>query len=495
MRKLLLADDSVTIQRVIELTFSGEDIQVIAVNDGEQAIARIPAERPDVVLADIGMPRKGGYDVAAVVKGRPDLSHIPVLLLAGAFEPVDQTRAEQVGADGVLIKPFEPRQVIERVKELLAAVRPTISAEVVSDVSAPVIVAVSVQSSVEAPAEPQVQSLDDLFESLNQALTGGATSPVPPASPAPRAEPGAPPAVPSPAVEPSLEAFPPRPATRWPVEKQWMIPTMSDESHSPNGRDSAFLDSASFHDASFDSVPFDAVLSPSTSAARLDDYFDRLSAAFSHTRTAAPSETLPDAIEDFGKAVTSEPPAASHEWLGQAGEPEGLQAFESGEGEAGGNPILGAVSTLMGRAQSHHDTDDLSHTGHRVAQGHAIEGATATPGNTEGVPATNTVAQGHAIEGATATAWNTEGVPATNTGAHGHARAGAAAPPGTPTGFQRPTPNGTYAQPVQRGTGTGPSAPSPELVDGVTERVLARLVPELTESLRRLVREELTRTQ
>jgi CheY-like chemotaxis protein len=101
-------DDSVTIQRVIELTFSGEDIQVIAVNDGEQAIARIPAEQPDVVLADIGMPRKGGYDVAAFVKGRPDLSHIPVLLLAGAFEPVDQTRAEQVGADGVLIKPFEP---------------------------------------------------------------------------------------------------------------------------------------------------------------------------------------------------------------------------------------------------------------------------------------------------------------------------------------------------------------------------------------------------
>ena len=99
MHKLLLADDSVTIQRVIELTFSGEDVQVLAVNDGEQAIARIPLERPDVVLADIGMPRKGGYDVSAFVKGRPDLAHIPVLLLAGAFEPVDQARAEQVKDD------------------------------------------------------------------------------------------------------------------------------------------------------------------------------------------------------------------------------------------------------------------------------------------------------------------------------------------------------------------------------------------------------------
>ena len=66
--KLLLADDSVTIQRVVELTFSGEDIDVLAVNDGEQAIARIPTERPDIVLADIGMPKRTGYDVAAFVK-------------------------------------------------------------------------------------------------------------------------------------------------------------------------------------------------------------------------------------------------------------------------------------------------------------------------------------------------------------------------------------------------------------------------------------------
>ena len=94
--KLLLADDSVTIQRVVELTFSGEDVQVVTVGDGEQAIARIPIELPDIVLADIGMPKRSGYDVAAFVKGRADLSHIPVLLLAGAFEPVDENRAQQV---------------------------------------------------------------------------------------------------------------------------------------------------------------------------------------------------------------------------------------------------------------------------------------------------------------------------------------------------------------------------------------------------------------
>jgi CheY-like chemotaxis protein len=119
MHKLLLADDSVTIQRVVELTFSGEDVQVVTVGDGEQAIARIPAELPDIVLADIGMPKRSGYDVAAFVKGRSDLAHIPVLLLAGAFEPVDEQRAQQVQSDGVLVKPFEPQQVISRVRELI----------------------------------------------------------------------------------------------------------------------------------------------------------------------------------------------------------------------------------------------------------------------------------------------------------------------------------------------------------------------------------------
>src|SRR5918996_5571429 len=99
--KLLLADDSVTIQRVIELTFADEDVQVLTAGDGEQAIQRVEADHPDIVLADIGMPKRSGYEVAAFIKGQPELAHIPVLLLAGAFEPVDQARAEEAGCDGV----------------------------------------------------------------------------------------------------------------------------------------------------------------------------------------------------------------------------------------------------------------------------------------------------------------------------------------------------------------------------------------------------------
>ena len=135
--KLLLADDSITIQRVVELTFADQGVEVLSVGDGEAAIARIPVDQPDIVLADIGMPKRSGYDVSAFIKGHPDYRHIPVLLLAGAFEPVDEKRAEQVGCNGVLVKPFEPQHVIARVRELLGGAIGT-PMQAASDVGRPV---------------------------------------------------------------------------------------------------------------------------------------------------------------------------------------------------------------------------------------------------------------------------------------------------------------------------------------------------------------------
>ena len=178
--KLLLADDSITIQRVIELTFSGEDIDVVAVSDGEQAIARIATDKPDIILADIGMPRRSGYEVAAFVKAHPELSHIPVLLLAGAFEPVDETRATQVKCDGVLVKPFEPQHVIARVRELLGRVSPQASGSGPPVVAAGVAAApgpeLSPAGAVPATVSPVDPSLDDYFNRLDAAFAtlGGA---------------------------------------------------------------------------------------------------------------------------------------------------------------------------------------------------------------------------------------------------------------------------------------------------------------------------------
>ena len=130
--KLLLADDSVTIQRVIELTFADEDIEVTTVGDGQLAIDRLDTDPPDIILADVDMPKRDGYEVAAYVKSRPKLAHIPVVLLTGAFEPIDQARAAAAGSSDVLAKPFEPQMVINRVKELLGRKRPDDEATVAS---------------------------------------------------------------------------------------------------------------------------------------------------------------------------------------------------------------------------------------------------------------------------------------------------------------------------------------------------------------------------
>jgi CheY-like chemotaxis protein len=119
-KRILLADDSITIQKVIELTFSDEDFEVVTVGNGRLAIEKVEEVRPDIVLCDIIMPEKDGYEVCEYVKRHPSLAGVPVLLLTGAFEPFDQERAARVGCDGFLAKPFEPAMLIGKVKELLA---------------------------------------------------------------------------------------------------------------------------------------------------------------------------------------------------------------------------------------------------------------------------------------------------------------------------------------------------------------------------------------
>jgi CheY-like chemotaxis protein len=176
--KLLLADDSVTIQRVIELTFADEDIEVTVVGDGRQAIERVRSDRPDIVLADIAMPERDGYEVAAFVKGDPRLAHIPVILLTGAFEPLDEDRARQVGCDGVLVKPFEPQMVINRVRELLSGRRPVAAAVGAPARATDDIFGIELDAPLPPPPAPAVpaapaktgDALEDYFDRLDAAF-------------------------------------------------------------------------------------------------------------------------------------------------------------------------------------------------------------------------------------------------------------------------------------------------------------------------------------
>ena len=118
-KKLLLADDSVTIQKVIEISFASEDYELTIVGNGDEALEKAKLNPPDLVLADIIMPGKNGYELCSEIKKAPELTQTPVLLLAGSFEPFDEEKARSVGADSWIAKPFESQVLVEKVKNLL----------------------------------------------------------------------------------------------------------------------------------------------------------------------------------------------------------------------------------------------------------------------------------------------------------------------------------------------------------------------------------------
>jgi CheY-like chemotaxis protein len=199
-KKILLADDSITIQKVIELTFSDEDFEVVTVGNGRLAVERVLEIRPDIVLCDIIMPEKDGYEVCDFIKRHPQLSNVPVLLLTGAFEPFDQERAARVQCDGFLAKPFEPETLIAKVKDLLqkAAARG-------SSVTGP-------RPAVQVPAAAPV------FTAPTTAPAAPVPAPTPMAIPAPAIAVAAP--APRPVEAPpaaAAPAFEPAPPAREPV--------------------------------------------------------------------------------------------------------------------------------------------------------------------------------------------------------------------------------------------------------------------------------------
>ena len=120
MARILVADDNSNIQKMVGLALKDQGIDVVAVGNGEAAVRKISDLKPDLVLADVFMPVRNGYEVCQYVKMDPSLAHIPVILLVGAFDPLDEQEAQRVGADGVLKKPFVPPDpLISMVKSAL----------------------------------------------------------------------------------------------------------------------------------------------------------------------------------------------------------------------------------------------------------------------------------------------------------------------------------------------------------------------------------------
>jgi CheY-like chemotaxis protein len=169
-KSLLLADDSVTIQKVVGISFANEDIEITTVDNGRDAVAKARAIRPDIILADVVMPGMSGYEVCETIKADPNLRHVPVLLLTGTFEAFDQARATAVGAAGHVAKPFEAQTLVDRVKQLLAAAPPAAKAPATRPAAAP----------APAPAAaPAMSGDDDAFDFFSDAPAQPAAAPPP----------------------------------------------------------------------------------------------------------------------------------------------------------------------------------------------------------------------------------------------------------------------------------------------------------------------------
>jgi CheY-like chemotaxis protein len=117
--KLLVADDSTTIQKVFERTFPPEEFTLSFANNGEEALAKARTERPQLIIADINMPLKNGFEVCEVIKKDPALKGIPVMLLIGILDDFDEDESRRVGADGFIVKPFETNAALGKVREAL----------------------------------------------------------------------------------------------------------------------------------------------------------------------------------------------------------------------------------------------------------------------------------------------------------------------------------------------------------------------------------------
>lgn len=118
--KVLVADDSITIQKVIGIIFGGDEFSLTIVDNGKSAVDKAREISPDILLIDALMPGMSGYEVCEAVRSTPALADKPILLLTGSFEPFDEEKAKECGADTFIAKPFESQQILTKVKELLA---------------------------------------------------------------------------------------------------------------------------------------------------------------------------------------------------------------------------------------------------------------------------------------------------------------------------------------------------------------------------------------
>src|SRR5450432_3193925 len=119
-KRILIADDSVTIQKAFAMTFGAEDVALTAARSADEGLAQAQKARPDLIIADGAMPGRSGYDLCLQIRSDPALRGVPVYILASGQQPYDEAKGQRSGADGHLLKPWETNAFIERVRDALS---------------------------------------------------------------------------------------------------------------------------------------------------------------------------------------------------------------------------------------------------------------------------------------------------------------------------------------------------------------------------------------
>lgn len=118
-KRILVVDDEIYIVHILEFSLSMEGYEVVTASDGEQALAKIEQETPDLVVLDIMMPGMDGYEVCRAIRAEEETRELPVILLSAKGRSIDQEAGMAVGADDYMVKPFSPRKLLGRIRDLL----------------------------------------------------------------------------------------------------------------------------------------------------------------------------------------------------------------------------------------------------------------------------------------------------------------------------------------------------------------------------------------
>jgi len=117
--KILVVDDEIYIVHILDFSLGIEGYEVMTALDGEQALAKVSQDKPDLIVLDIMMPKLDGYETCKALKSNPGTKDIPVILLSAKGRNVDQKVGFEVGADDYITKPFSPRKLVERINAIL----------------------------------------------------------------------------------------------------------------------------------------------------------------------------------------------------------------------------------------------------------------------------------------------------------------------------------------------------------------------------------------